>query len=96
MARLKLLEQTQAVWMLMMPVNKKEPYGTGIQLSSEISTRPRWDPTGPWQRIDTELIVLALQRAVCTAQPGENSRDLSPAESGKLIVNTETEQSLGC
>lgn len=96
MARLKLLEQTQAVWMLMMPVNKKEPYGTGVQLSSEISTRPRWDPTGPWQRIDTELIVLALQRAVCTAQPGENSRDLSPAERGKLIVNTETEQSSGC
>ena len=77
-ARLKLLEQAQAVWMLMLAVNKKELCRTNIQLSSEISTRPQWDQMGPWQHIDTQIIVLALQSTVCIClSSGRNSRDLS-------------------
>lgn len=83
MARLKLSEQMQAVWMLMLPVNKKEQFRTDVQLSSEISTGPQWDQMGPWQRIDTQIIVLALQRAVCLRlRLGRSSRDLSPVERG--------------
>lgn len=83
MARLKLSEQMQAVWMLMLPVNKKEQFRTDVQLSSEISTGPQWDQMGPWQCIDTQIIVLALQRAVCLRlRLGRSSRDLSPVERG--------------
>lgn len=46
MARLKLLEQAQPVWMLMLAVNKKELCRTNIQLSSEISTRTPVGPNG--------------------------------------------------
>lgn len=53
MAVLKLLEQAQAVWMLMLAVNKKELCRTYIQLSSEIPARPQWDQMGPRQHIDT-------------------------------------------
>lgn len=95
-ARLKLSEQIQAVWMLMLPVNKKEQCRTDIQLSSEISTGPQWDQMGPWQRIDTQIIVLALQRAVCLClRLGINSRDLSPVERGNWYkMNMATEQGL--
>lgn len=98
MARLKLSEQMQAVWMLMLPVNKKEQFRTDVQLSSEISTGPQWDQMGLWQRIDTQIIVLALQRAVCLCLClGRSSRDLSPVERGNWYkMNTATEQSLRC
>lgn len=98
MARLELSEQMQAVWMLMLPVNKKEQFRTDVQLSSEISTGPQWDQMGPWQRIDTQIIVLALQRAVCLRlRLGRSSRDLSPVERGNWYkMNTATEQSLRC
>lgn len=92
MARLKLLEGAQAVWMLMLAVNKKESCRTNIQLSSEISTRSQWDQKGPWQHIDTQIIVLASQSAVCVCRSlGRNSRDLSSKECGKP---TQSEQTL--
>lgn len=86
MARLKLLEQAQAVWMLKLAVNTKELCRTNVQLSSEIQIRAQWDRMGPWQHIDTEIIALALKSTihVCLS-PGRNSKDLSSEESGKLI-----------
>lgn len=65
MTRLNVLEQDQAVWMLMLAANKKEPCRTNTQLSSEISARPQWDQMGLWQHIGTIIIVLALQTTVC-------------------------------
>lgn len=72
------MEQTQVLWMLMLAVNKEELCRTNMQLSCEISTRPQWDQMGPWQHIDTQIIVLALQSSVCVwLSLGRNSRDLS-------------------
>lgn len=83
MAKLRLLEQTQVLWMLMLTVNKDELCRTNMQLSCEISTRPQWDQMGPWQHTDTQIIVLALQSSVCVAQPGEKQQ--GSELSGKLI-----------
>lgn len=83
MARLRLLEQTQVLWMLMQAVNKEELCRTNIQLSCEISTTPQWDQMGSWQHIDTQIIVLALQSTVCVAQPGEKQQ--GSELSGKLM-----------
>lgn len=77
--------------MLVLTVNKMEWCRTNIQLSSEISTRSQWDQMGPWQHIDTQIIVLALQSAVCVCcSLGRNSRDTSSEESGKLSQNDQT------
>lgn len=73
LARLRLLEQTQVLWMLMLVVNKEELCRTNMQLSCEISTRPQWDQMGPWQHIDTQIIVLALQSSVCGSAWGETA-----------------------
>lgn len=78
MAKLRLLEQTGVLWMLMLAVNKEELCRTNMQLSCEISTRPQWDQMGLWQHTDTQIIVLALQSSVCVwLSLGRNSRDVS-------------------
>lgn len=87
MVRLKLLEQAQAVWMLMLAVNKKEPCRTNIQLSSEISTKTPEGPNGTvaaYWHVDNCISFAEHCVYICLSL-GRNSRDLSSVESGKLI-----------